>query len=62
MLNVWKNIGSLSTKKKEPDKNDNGATIKFVTVAVWSNFSAHKPAIKPKLPNINDDKKPKIKI
>ena len=32
---------------------------KFVTVAIWSNFSAHKPAIIPIFPNINDDKKVK---
>jgi len=52
----------LSTKKKDPDRNDKGATTKLVTVAVWSNFSAHKPVIKPILPSIKDDKKPKIKI
>ena len=62
MLNVWKNIGSLSTKKKEPDKNDNGATIKFVTVAVWSNFSAHKPEINPRAPRKKDPKKAEKKI
>ena len=57
MLNVWKNIGSLSTKKKEPDKNDNGTITKFVADAMWSNFSAHKPAIIPILPNMKEDKK-----
>ena len=31
-----------------PDKNDNGTTTKFVTAAILSNFSAHKPAINPR--------------
>ena len=30
-----------------PDKKDNGTITKLVTVAMWSNFSAHKPAIIP---------------
>ena len=40
-----------------PDKKDRGIMTKFVTVAIWSNFSAHKPAIIPILPNMKDDKK-----
>ena len=40
-----------------PDKNDNGTITKFVAEAIWSNFSAHKPAIIPMLPNIKADKK-----
>ena len=35
---------------------------KLVTVAVWSNFSAHRPVIKHKLPKIKALKKPKTKI
>ena len=42
-----------------PDKKDKGMITKFVTVAIWSNFSAHKPAIIPIFPNIKDDKKVK---
>ena len=40
-----------------PDKKDNGTITKFVTDAIWSNFSAHKPAIVPMFPNIKEDKK-----
>ena len=39
-----------------PDKKDKGTIIKFVTVAILSNFSAHMPAIKPSEPNRNEDK------
>ena len=39
-----------------PDKNDNGTITKFVTVAMWSNLSAHNPAIKPAAPKMKDDK------
>ena len=40
-----------------PERKDSGIITKFVTVAIWSNFSAHKPAIIPIFPNIKDDKK-----
>ena len=33
--------------------------IKLVTVAIWSNFSAHKPAITPIQPSIMDEIKVK---
>ena len=33
--------------------------IKLVTVAIWSNFSAHKPAIMPIQPSIMDEIKVK---
>ena len=49
--------------RTEADKNNGyDGNIKFVTVAVWSNFVAHKPVIKPKLPIKNDPKKAAYKI
>ena len=40
-----------------PDKKDNGIITKFVTVAIWSNFSAHNPAIIPIFPKMKADRK-----
>ena len=46
-----------------PDKKDNGTIMKFVTVAMLSNFSAHKPAIIPIFPKMKEDKRVKeIKV
>ena len=42
---------------KVPDKNDNGMIKKFVTVAIWSNFSAQSPAMTPTDPSIKDEMK-----
>ena len=42
-----------------PDKKDNGTTIKFVIVAMWSNFSAQSPDITPTEARMNEDKKAK---
>ena len=42
-----------------PERKDKGIIIKLVTVAIWSNFSAQRPAIIPVAPSANDDKKVK---
>ena len=49
---------NLFIEKKVPDKNDNG-TIKFVTAAILSNFSAQRPAIKPSAASKQEPRIPK---
>ena len=61
LLNDWKKSGRLFNEKKVPERKERGDIIKFVIVAVWSNFSAQRPVIKPSAPKINEPKKPKIK-
>ena len=45
-------VGAWTLYKKE-----RGMITKLVTEAIWSNFSAHKPAMIPIFPKIKDDKK-----
>ena len=37
-----------------PDRKESGTIKKFVILAIWSNFSAQSPAIKPTDPKINE--------
>ena len=45
-----------------PDKKERGTIIKLVAEAILSNFSAHKPTIKPIAPKIKEPKNVYIKI
>ena len=40
-----------------PERKDRGTITKFVIVAWWSNFSAHKPDMMPIFPKINEVRK-----
>ena len=51
---------NLFIEKNVPDKNDNGTTIKFVTAAMLSNFSAQRPAIKPSAASKQEPRIPKL--
>ena len=44
---MWIGPSSFDIEKNVPDKKDNGTITKFVTAAILSNFSDHKPAINP---------------
>ena len=43
-----------------PERKDKGIMTKLVAVAMWSNFSAHNPVIKPIAPKMNEDRNVKI--
>ena len=45
-----------------PDKKERGTIIKFVALARWSNFSAHRPIIIPSELKMKDPKNVNIKI